>query len=183
MSSVPRSYHSATVTPTTLWWVARYAFNPKVSTIPRKAISFPACGKAPGNDVIPSEVIKVGMNTAVLHHLHELLLQCWEEVAVPQEMHYANTITLIRTRETAGTVTPHRLVAILVSPSVSRRPTSVAKTSASPQASPLVTTLLEVVKDFTYLGFTISSNLSLDTQLNKRISKAAVALTRLEERV
>ena len=45
------------------------------------------------------------MNTAVLHHLHELVLQCWEEVAVPQEMHYANTITLIRTRETAATVT------------------------------------------------------------------------------
>ena len=72
-----------TVTPTTLWWVARYAFNPKVSTIPSKAISFLAYGKAPGNDVIPSEVIKVGMNTAVLHHLQELVLQCWEEVAVP----------------------------------------------------------------------------------------------------
>ena len=42
---------------------------------------------------------------------------------------------------------------------------------------------VEVVKDFTYLGFTISSNLSLDTQLNKRISKAAATLARLEERV
>ena len=38
---------------------------------------------------------------------------------------------------------------------------------------------LEVVKDFTSLGFTISSNLSLDTELNKRISKAAAALARL----
>ena len=92
MSSVPAVTTVLTVTLTTLWWVARYAFNPKVSTIPSKAISFLACGKAPGNDVIPSEVInEYGMNTAVLHHLHELVLQCWEEVAVPQEMHYANT--------------------------------------------------------------------------------------------
>ena len=105
MSSVPAVTTVLTVTPTTVWWVARYAFNPKVSTIPSKAISFLAYGKAPGNDVIPSEVIKVGMNTAVFHHLHELVLQCWEEVAVPQEMHCANTITLIRTRETAATVT------------------------------------------------------------------------------
>ena len=37
---------------------------------------------------------------------------------------------------------------------------------------------LEVVEDFTYLGSTISSNLSLDTEVNKRIGKAA-ALARL----
>ena len=67
----------------------------------------------------------------------------------------------------------------MVSPSVSITPTSVAKTSASPIGD----YTLEVVKDFTHLGFTISSNLSLDTQLNKRISKAAAALARLEERV
>ena len=45
----------------------------------RKAINSPACGKAPGNDGVSSEVIKAGMNTALLYHLHELLLQCWEE--------------------------------------------------------------------------------------------------------
>ena len=42
---------------------------------------------------------------------------------------------------------------------------------------------LEVVGDFSYLGPTISSNLSLDTELNKRIGKAAAALARLEKRV
>ena len=42
---------------------------------------------------------------------------------------------------------------------------------------------LKVVEDFTYLGFTVPSNLSLDTELNKRISKAAAALARLGERV
>ena len=42
---------------------------------------------------------------------------------------------------------------------------------------------LEVVEDFTYLGSTISSNLSLDTELNTRIGKAATAMARLTKRV
>lgn len=42
---------------------------------------------------------------------------------------------------------------------------------------------LEVVKQFTYLGSTISSNLSLDTELDKRIGKAATTLARLTTRV
>ena len=42
---------------------------------------------------------------------------------------------------------------------------------------------LEVVENFTYLGSTISSNLSLDAELNKRIGKAAMALARLGKRV
>ena len=45
----------------------------------RKAINCLACGKALGNDGIPPEVIKAGKNTALVHHLHDLLLQCWEE--------------------------------------------------------------------------------------------------------
>ncbi|XP_068756587.1 uncharacterized protein [Montipora capricornis] len=42
---------------------------------------------------------------------------------------------------------------------------------------------LEVVDKFTYLGSTISSNLSLDAELNTRIGKAATALARLTKRV
>jgi len=42
---------------------------------------------------------------------------------------------------------------------------------------------LEVVEDFTYLGSTISINISLDTELKKRIGKAAAALARLGKRV
>lgn len=42
---------------------------------------------------------------------------------------------------------------------------------------------LEVVEDFTYLGSTISSNLSLDAELDKRIGKAASAMARLTKRV
>ena len=42
---------------------------------------------------------------------------------------------------------------------------------------------LDVVEDFTYLGSTISSNLSLDTELNTRIGKASTAMARLTKRV
>jgi len=42
---------------------------------------------------------------------------------------------------------------------------------------------LEVVDDFTYLGSTISGNLSIDTELSKRIAKASATMARLTKRV
>ena len=42
---------------------------------------------------------------------------------------------------------------------------------------------LEVADEFVYLGSTISSNLSLDTELNARIGKASTAMARLATRV
>ena len=42
---------------------------------------------------------------------------------------------------------------------------------------------LENVDQFTYLGSTICSNLSLDSEINKRIGKAATTLARLTKRV
>jgi len=42
---------------------------------------------------------------------------------------------------------------------------------------------LEVVHKFTYLGSTITDNLSLDAELNKRIGKAATTVGRLATRV
>jgi len=63
-----------------------------------KAIDSLACGKAPGKDGIPPEVIKVGKKTALLHHLHQLLQQCWEEGTVPQEMRDANIVTLYKNK-------------------------------------------------------------------------------------
>ena len=42
---------------------------------------------------------------------------------------------------------------------------------------------LEAVNQFTYLGSTVCSNLSLDAELNKRIGKAATTLARLTTRV
>ncbi|XP_076068334.1 uncharacterized protein LOC143040786 [Oratosquilla oratoria] len=49
----------------------------------RKDINSLASGKAPGNDGIPPEVVKAGKCTTLHHHLHEFLLQCWEEGTVP----------------------------------------------------------------------------------------------------
>ena len=40
-----------------------------------------------------------------------------------------------------------------------------------------------MVEDFTYLGSNISSNLSLDTELNMKIGKASAAMARLTKRV
>ena len=42
---------------------------------------------------------------------------------------------------------------------------------------------LEVVHEFVYLGSTITGNLSIDSELNKRIGKAAMTLSRLTDRV
>ena len=43
--------------------------------------------------------------------------------------------------------------------------------------------LLAVVEEFTYLGSTIASNLSLDCELGRRIGKAATLMSRLTKRV
>ena len=42
---------------------------------------------------------------------------------------------------------------------------------------------LEVVHEFVYLGSTITDNMSIDSELNKRIGKAAMTLSRLTKRV
>ena len=42
---------------------------------------------------------------------------------------------------------------------------------------------LEVVHEFVYLGSTITDNLSIDSELDKRIGKAAMILSRLTKRV
>ena len=42
---------------------------------------------------------------------------------------------------------------------------------------------LEVIHEFVYLGSTITDNISIDSELNKRIGKAAMTLSRLTKRV
>ena len=38
---------------------------------------------------------------------------------------------------------------------------------------------LDVVREFTYLGSTITSNITLDAELDKRIGRASTAMARL----
>ena len=58
-----------------------------------KAIDSLTSGKAPGNDGIPPELIK-HCKTTLLLPLHEVLCQCWQEGAVPQDMRDSKIITL-----------------------------------------------------------------------------------------
>ena len=63
-----------------------------------KAIDSVANNKAPGKDGIPAEIIKAGKQSCLLSHLHELLLPCWEEGNVPQDIRHANVVTLYKNK-------------------------------------------------------------------------------------
>ena len=52
---------------------------------------------APVNDGIPSDLIK-HCKTTLLLPLHEVLFQCWQEGAVPQDMRDSNIITLYKNK-------------------------------------------------------------------------------------
>ena len=62
-----------------------------------KAIDGLASGKAPGSDGILLDLIK-HCKTALLHSLHVVLCQCWQEGAVPQDARDARTITLFKNK-------------------------------------------------------------------------------------
>ena len=62
-----------------------------------KAIDSLASGKAPGSDGIPPDLLK-HCKTTLLHSLHVLLCQCWQEGAVPQDMWDAKISHSSRTR-------------------------------------------------------------------------------------
>ena len=78
-----------------------------------KAIDSLASGKAPGNDGIPPEVINVGKDTSLLVHLYKLLLQCWEEGSVPQDMRGANIITLYKNKGDRSDCNNYRGISLL----------------------------------------------------------------------
>ena len=62
-----------------------------------KAIDILASGKAPGNNGIPTDLIEHGKTTLLLP-LHDVLCQCWQEGAAPQDMRYYKIIPNTRTR-------------------------------------------------------------------------------------
>ncbi len=78
-----------------------------------KAIDSLARGKAPGSDGIPPEVIKAGQKSVLLDRLHELLLQCWEEGTVPQDMRDANIITLYKNKGDRSDCNNYRGISLL----------------------------------------------------------------------
>ncbi|RUS78611.1 hypothetical protein EGW08_013617 [Elysia chlorotica] len=78
-----------------------------------KAINTFASGKAPGIDGIPPEVIKAGKKTVLLNHLHNLLLQCWVEGSVPQDMRDANTTTPYKNKEDGSDYNNYRRISLL----------------------------------------------------------------------
>lgn len=56
-----------------------------------KEIDYLSSGKAPGTDGIPAEIIKSGKPIIWLY-LDKLLCSCWDERAVPQDMHDENSL-------------------------------------------------------------------------------------------
>ena len=62
-----------------------------------KAIDSLACGKAPGTDGIPPDLVKC-CKTTLLQPLHDVLCQCWIEGGVPQDMRDAKIVTLYKNK-------------------------------------------------------------------------------------
>ncbi len=79
----------------------------------RKAIDSLSCGKAPGSDGIPPEIVKAGRENALIGHLHELLLQCWEEGMIPQDMWDAKIVTLYKNKGDQRDCNNHRGISLL----------------------------------------------------------------------
>ena len=77
-----------------------------------KAIDSLASGKAPGNDSIPPDLLK-SCKTTLLHPLHELLCQCWEEGAVPQDMRDAKIVTLYKNKGERSDCNNYRGISLL----------------------------------------------------------------------
>ena len=77
-----------------------------------KAIDALACGRAPGEDSIPPEIIKCG-KPALLEPLHELLCLCWSEGKVPQDMRNAKIITLYKNKGDRSDCNNYRGISLL----------------------------------------------------------------------
>ena len=77
-----------------------------------KAIDRLACGKAPGSDGIPPEVLKCG-KPALLQQLHDLLCLCWEQGYIPQDMRDANIITLYKNKGDRSDCNNYRGISLL----------------------------------------------------------------------
>ena len=84
---------------------------PSVAELSKAIDSLPT-DKAPGSDNIPPEAIKCG-KPALLQPLHDLLCLCWEEGAVPQDMHYATIVTLYKNNGDRSDCNNYRGISLL----------------------------------------------------------------------
>ena len=69
-------------------------------------------GKAPGNDRIPPDLIK-HCKTTLLLPLHDVLSQCWQEGAVPQDMKDSKIITLYKNNGERNDCNKYRGISLL----------------------------------------------------------------------
>ena len=105
------------VTPSALDKIERLPVMEELDAMPTKdelskAIDSLALGKAPGSDSIPPDLIK-RCKTTLLHPLHELLCQCWEEGAVPQDMRDAKIVTLYKNKGERSDCNNYRGISLL----------------------------------------------------------------------
>ena len=63
----------------------------------RKAITGMASGKAPGSDGISADLFRQ-RKSYLLPLLHDILIKCWREGRVPQDMRDAKIITLYKNK-------------------------------------------------------------------------------------
>lgn len=78
-----------------------------------KAIDSLSCRKAPGSDGIPPEVVKAAKESSLIRHLHELLLQCWDEGTIPQDMRDAKIVTLYKNKGDRSDCNNYRGISLL----------------------------------------------------------------------
>ena len=77
-----------------------------------KAINNLASRKAPGSDGIPPDLIK-HCKTTLLQPLHEVLCECWNEGAVPQDMRDAKIVTLYKNKGERSDCNNYRGISLL----------------------------------------------------------------------
>ena len=77
-----------------------------------KAIDALPSGKAPGMDGIPPEIIKSG-KSVLLEPLYEILLLCWSEGKVPQDMRNAKIVTLYKNKGDRSDCNNYRGISLL----------------------------------------------------------------------
>ena len=65
-----------------------------------------------GKDGKPPEVIKAGKDV-LLKHLHELLCLSWASCFIPQDLKYANIITLYKNKDDRGDCNNYRGISLL----------------------------------------------------------------------